>query len=175
MDWSRITGVIAKAAPLLGTALGGPAGAAVGAMVAQSLGVEATPEAIEQHLAQNPEALVELKTLEHDERKHLRDLAFKRAQLDVESDRMALTDVQNARDQHKDHWMPAALTAALFVAFSALATALFFAAIPEGNRDLVVYLAGQLTGATMTAIAYWLGSSRGSKEKEKAKPVAGYG
>ena len=39
MDWSDVGGEVAKYAPLLGTALGGPAGGAIGALVAKAFGV----------------------------------------------------------------------------------------------------------------------------------------
>lgn len=167
MKWAQLTGQLANAAPLLGAALGGPAGATVGAMIAQALGTDNDPMAVANALQSDSGTLLELKKLEQSEQTELRRLA-------LESERIRLADRQNAREQHKGHWMPAVLTCALFIAFSALATALFFTVIPEGNRDLVVYLAGQLTGATMTAIAYWLGSSRGSKEKDQ-QPGGRYG
>ena len=49
MDWSwdGVKNLISSAAPMLGTALGGPAGAAVGGLIAKALGVEESPEAIE--------------------------------------------------------------------------------------------------------------------------------
>ena len=38
MDWKDIAGTVGKAAPLLGTLLGGRAGAAVGSIIASALG-----------------------------------------------------------------------------------------------------------------------------------------
>ena len=38
MEWKDVANVVGKAAPILGTLLGGPAGAAVGALVASALG-----------------------------------------------------------------------------------------------------------------------------------------
>ena len=37
MDWKDVAGVVGKAAPILGGILGGPAGAAVGSLVARRL------------------------------------------------------------------------------------------------------------------------------------------
>ncbi|WP_276200291.1 3TM-type holin [Chelatococcus sp. XZ-Ab1] len=57
MQWADLAGTLIKAgAPVLGTALGGPAGATIGGIigtaVAEALGVEATPEAVADALAQ---------------------------------------------------------------------------------------------------------------------------
>jgi len=60
MNWSDIGSIIGKSAPLVGTLLGGPAGAAVGALVANALGVNSDPDAVNSVLAGNPEALIEL-------------------------------------------------------------------------------------------------------------------
>ena len=47
MNWDSLKPWIAKAAPLLGTALGGPFGTMAGALVAQALGTkDASPESI---------------------------------------------------------------------------------------------------------------------------------
>ena len=62
MDWSwdGVKNLISSAAPMLGTALGGPAGAAVGGLIAKALGVEESPEAIEAELRRDPAALLKL-------------------------------------------------------------------------------------------------------------------
>ena len=68
MDWSwdGVKNLISSAAPMLGTALGGPAGAAVGGLITKALGVEESPEAIEAELRRDPAALLKLKGLEAD-------------------------------------------------------------------------------------------------------------
>ena len=62
--WDKVLELIGDAAPVVGTMLGGPAGTAVGGLVAKALGVENTPEAIEGALKNNPEALVKVKEIE---------------------------------------------------------------------------------------------------------------
>lgn len=67
MDWKELGGVIAKSAPMLGGILGGPPGAAigaVGAMIASALGVGNDPNEIATALTTNPDALVKLKEIE---------------------------------------------------------------------------------------------------------------
>ena len=63
MDWKDIAGTVGKAAPLLGTLLGGPAGGAVGAIIASTLGTGGSPAEVAQALA-NPDAMVKLREVE---------------------------------------------------------------------------------------------------------------
>ncbi|PHS48771.1 MAG: hypothetical protein COB05_04475 [Marinobacter sp.] len=107
MDWSwdSVKDAIARAAPLLGSALG-PVGGAAGALVAATLGVENTPSAIGQALEANPDALVRLKELEQE---HERDL--QRMVLQAETAR--LTEINKtmraeaaADDAYVRRWRP---------------------------------------------------------------------
>lgn len=103
--WDKVLELIGDAAPTVGGLLGGPAGAAVGGLVAKVLGVEDKPEAIEEALRANPEALVKIRELEVS-----RELALLEAQYKnkLEDNRAAehsvdleVQDKQNARSaQH---------------------------------------------------------------------------
>ena len=74
--WDNVKSILGTAAPIIGTLIGGPAGTAVGSLVASALGVENTPHAIEQELKNNPEALVKLKQLEFENQVQLKKIAF---------------------------------------------------------------------------------------------------
>lgn len=88
--WDSIKSILGGAAPIIGTLIGGPAGTLVGGLVASALGVENTPEAIEQELKTNPDALIKLKQLESDERIQLKELAFKYANLESEERKLSV-------------------------------------------------------------------------------------
>lgn len=75
MNWSDIGSLVGKAAPLVGTLLGGPAGAAVGAMVADVLGVQRDPEAVNSALVGNPEAYARIAELQINAKVQLQQLA----------------------------------------------------------------------------------------------------
>lgn len=75
MNWSDIGGIVGRAAPIVGTLLGGPAGAAVGALVASALNVPADPGAVSVALAGNPDAMVRIQELQLTARVELEKLA----------------------------------------------------------------------------------------------------
>ena len=75
MNWSDIGNIVGRAAPMVGTLLGGPAGAAVGALVASALNVPNDPESVNAALAGNPDALVKIQELQINAKVQLQQLA----------------------------------------------------------------------------------------------------
>lgn len=75
MNWSDIGGIVGRAAPIVGTLLGGPAGAAVGSLVASALNVPNDPDAVSVALAGNPDAMVRVQELQLTARVELEKLA----------------------------------------------------------------------------------------------------
>lgn len=84
MDWSDVGKAAAKAAPLLGTALLGPAGGAIGALVASVFGVEAEPDKVAAAIKADPEAAIKLRQIENE---HAREM--KRMVIEAETARLA--------------------------------------------------------------------------------------
>jgi hypothetical protein len=148
MRWKDLGRRFAGLFPAVGGALGGPAGALAGSMLAQKLGVDSTPEAIEAALVNDPAAYAKLRDLDA-------DLAQAR-----------MRDTQHAREIGKGHWMPAVLTVVLVAVWLSLVAMLVFVNIPPAQSDQVYFLVGTWSGFTGAAITYWLGSSRGSAEKQ---------
>lgn len=109
MNWKDIAGDVAKAAPVLGTLLGGPAGGMVGGWIAHAFGGNdsSKPEDIIKILQGDAEASVKLKQIELD---HEKDIASLQVQL-------AITELNAARDtvlavnqtmqaeSKSEHWM----------------------------------------------------------------------
>lgn len=83
-DWKDLEGFVAKAAPILGTLIGGPAGGAVGGLIASALGVEGTPDAVSKALNTDPEAAVKLAQIQADNKVALQNL-----QITAENNRLA--------------------------------------------------------------------------------------
>lgn len=75
MNWSDIGKAVGSAAPMVGTLLGGPAGAAVGALVASALGTRNDPEAVNAALAMNPDALAKVQELQINAKVQLQQLS----------------------------------------------------------------------------------------------------
>jgi hypothetical protein len=68
MDWSDVGGLVKSiagaAAPMLGTALGGPLGGAAGTILASLFGAENKPDAVARAIQADPEAALKLKQTE---------------------------------------------------------------------------------------------------------------
>lgn len=160
MKWSDLQNVIGKAAPFIGTALGGPAGGAIGGMVASVLGVDATPDAIDAAIKADPEALVKLKQFELENEQQIREMAFKT--LDAE-----LKDKQSARESHKHNPMPMIICIALTLMVAAGAYMLFTLNIPGDNKNIANLLFGTLLAKWGDSIAYWVGTTRSSADKTR--------
>ncbi len=93
------------------------------------------------------------------------DFLIKKMQLENEEAANQRADTQQARVIHKGHWMTWLLPLLMFCLFSGLSYALMKFAIPEENRDLLIFMTGQVSGFMAAGVTYWLGSSRGSAEK----------
>lgn len=93
MDWKALGKKIASiGAPLLGGAIGGPAGAALGGIVAEALGVETNdPNEIALAIDKDPAAAVKLKEIQAQERIRLQEIASAQA----------LAEIQAETEQHR--------------------------------------------------------------------------
>lgn len=161
MNWKDIgKQAIQMGAPILGGALGGPAGAAVGAMIANQFGVDdPTPGSIMAAIKTDPDAAMKLREVE---------LRHQERLIELENDRFRIetADVQDARKVHQHHWMPSVITMVMCAMFGCIVGALFIWAIPGENKDIVVYMAGQVSGILTSCVTYWVGSTRASANKD---------
>lgn len=100
MKWSDLGDIIAKAAPILGTAIGGPAGGAIGAGVAALFGVENEPKEIAEAIARDPDAFAKLREYEmrHKERLEQMNLDFAQEQIRQVNETMR-------KEAASEHWL----------------------------------------------------------------------
>ncbi len=106
MDWKDIATKVAQVgAPILGTLVGGPAGAAVGTMIASALGAEPTPEAVAVALA-NPDAAVKLREVEARRQVELHGLLVQAEahRLAAESAQIASVNATMQAEAQSSHW-----------------------------------------------------------------------
>jgi hypothetical protein len=163
--WDKVKGVLASGAPMIGTLIGGPGGAAVGALVSSALGVENTPEAIEKELTGNPEAMLKIKEIEINHRTQLEQMA-------LEDTKARLQDTQDARRAEVERMKAGGsnrfmygLAGLIVVGFFGVIAALFFKAIPEASQDVAYIIIGGLVAQFGQVVTYFFGSSKGSSDK----------
>jgi hypothetical protein len=65
----------------------------------------------------------------------------------------------------KPDWMRGLLAIVLLLSFQACLAALFNFEVPETNRDMVIYMLGQLSGMVTTALAFYFATSKSSADK----------
>ena len=160
MDWKKLVSTVA---PTIGKALGGPlVGTAVQYVSNALLGKpEATDEEIEAALATaSPDTLLKLKEAEN-------SFKIQMKELNISEEKLVYDDRANARAREiavKDR-MPALLAIMLVTMFGVALWALFGVEIPEGNKAVIYSMIGSLGTLTITACAYYHGSSNGSAKK----------
>lgn len=126
--------------PIIYTLLNTPSGCG---LVASTLGVDNNEESVLEKLTKEPESKELLRKLEND------------------------LLVIKAPSKHAGHWMPSVLTIILALMVSGMFLALFLIPPSEAYAQVLIMIAGTILGAFSTAVAFWLGSSQGSWEKQK--------
>lgn len=156
MDWSKISSVVGTAAPILGTLLGGPAGAAAGSLVAAALGTSNDPEAVSAALVADPSALAKIRELEINSKVQLQQLVVQaennRLQAEAAQYAAEASDRDSARrlaaTQPKD-WIRPSITMVLLFGGIGILIAVF-----SGWGQSV--LASPTSAVTVgTAIGFW--------------------
>lgn len=168
MDWKDLGMSVAKVAPVLGAALGGPVGAiagAAGTLISSFLGVEPEPQAVAAAL-KDPKVLVSLKKLEVEQQEQV--MAWQRVQLEVE-----LRNVQDARARevalakagHGGACVTGIVSLVVICGFFWMLREVVSA--PQVSEPALLLL-GSLGTAFGAVVNYYLGSSLGSYRKDKA-------
>ncbi len=164
MNWSNIRDTVARVAPIAGGLLGGPAGGAVGTLIADALGVSADPGAVAAALA-DPASVERLRQMEA---KHRETLEAMR----LEEIRAHLADMANARArdvavrQAGGQNVRANILATVAVCGLVAAVILLFTSeVPDGAREPLLLVLGSLTGLVSQVFNFEFGSSMGSKTK----------
>lgn len=164
MSWEKIKGVVASVAPALATAFGGPLAGIAAAAVSDAL--VGKPNATEAEVvtalqAGGAEALIKLKEADNKFR-----LDMERLGIDLE--RIHQEDRSSARDREVksgDSWTPRILAGLVVSAWIAVQWFLLNNIVPGEMRELVARVLGTLDAALTMVLAYYFGSSAGSREK----------
>ena len=165
MDWTKI---IATVAPWIGTAIGGPLGGMAVEAAANALGLsDKTVEAVKGAvMGASPETLLALKEADQNFALQMQSLGFQNVK-DLEA--IAAADRDSARKMQMENksFMPAVITAGILSSFAGTLVVMFFIPIPLANRDMIIYMVGQLSGFAGSAVAFWLGTTRQSEDKTR--------
>lgn len=173
MNLHELGHYIAQSAPLLGSALAGPGGAAVGSLIAAKLGGDVqAPDALHALITADPESALKLKQIEMDHEVALQRLTLQAATDQVQA---VLNDRSSARQREvgvantplaaRDR-TPAILAYCLTGGLFAALAFLFCGSVPEANESMILGILSSLTTVWVGAMAYYHGSSIGSREKE---------
>ena len=165
MDWKDIASTVGKAAPILGTLLGGPAGAAVGSIIASALGTGNTAEDVSAAIAADPAAMVKLREIEASKTVRLQELAADMAKHEIAT---AAADRASAREREAktgDTFTPRALALLVTAGFFGVLAYLLVEGKPAAGGDALLVMLGSLGTAWTAIVSYYYGSSAGSAAK----------
>lgn len=113
--WDKVKSLVGGVAPTVGGMLAGNLGESAGKMIASVLGVDPTPEAVEQELRNNPDALLKLKAVEAD---------LEKARIQARS------DVVQAETK-SESWLPRNWRPLTMLAFVGMIAGYWFGLTPE--------------------------------------------
>jgi len=156
-----LLGILKGVAPVLATAIAGPAGGAAVGWLADKLGIpDDTVEGITAALQGNPEMTMKLKEL---------DLEY--AKMDAEdrdSARKAYAAVATSEYATKldKAVVPVLALGVVGLAFMLIAI-LMFVNTPQDQQQIIIFALGFITSAAGQVLSFYFGSSQGSKDKTK--------
>ena len=146
-------------APVLATAVTGPAGGAAVGWIASKLGIDdATVEGVTQALTGNPEMTMKLKEL---------DLEYAKLEVaDRDSARKAYAAVATSENATKLEKLvvPVLALGVVGLAFTLIGV-LMFVNTPADQQQIIIFALGFITSAAGQVLSFYFGSSQGSKDK----------
>jgi hypothetical protein len=173
MSWADVGQWIAQKAPLLGTVVAGQPGAAIGSIIAAKFGADPqNPADLLKKMQADLEAGIKLSEIESTCEIRLREIAMQMAENELKYEQLNretdANDRANAREREKANKdnTPAILayllTAGVFIALYYL----FHYPVPKENKDLINAIITAMTTVWIAAMAYYHGSSAGSRIKD---------
>jgi len=177
MDWKEVASSILNSAPLVGGALGGPAGAAAGTAVKLLAGLfgikseDPKPEEIAAAISKDPEAILKLKQAEY-------QLTLEMRRIDKDELLAAIADVGSARTRQIEHEKATGKTDinlyilawTIIGGFLGLTCMLLYFAYHgksiEDSSGVLYMLLGTLSTSFGMVVGYFFGTSLSSRRKD---------
>lgn len=162
----KLLNLVRTVAPSIASAVGGPlAGMATKAISEALLG---KPDGTEQELLQavdraTPEQLLALKKAEQ-------DFAVQMRELDIDLERISVADRDSARNREVKtrDWTPKVLAALITVGYFGALFYMLRNGLPQhGGSEAMLVMLGTLGTAWGGVVAYYFGSSAGSRAKDE--------
>lgn len=179
MGMDALIKIVSSAAPLLGGALGGPAGAAIGSLIASKFGGDVNNQAdLIAKIQADPQAALKLMEIQSNNQVELERIHLSMAEIQLKNEAtqrfLEVKEMSNARQREVElakvgqHDYTASilaytLTVGVFMALGYL----FVNAAPEDNKELIVAITSALTTVWVTAMGYYFGSSFSDKKIDK--------
>jgi sterol desaturase/sphingolipid hydroxylase (fatty acid hydroxylase superfamily) len=148
-------------APVLATAVAGPAGGAAVGWIASKLGIDdATVEGVTQALTGSPELTMKLKELDFE--------YAKLEQQDRDSARKAYAEVATSEHATKldKAVVPILALGTVALAFLFIGFLIFIDVAPD-QQQMIIFALGFITSSAGQVLSFYFGSSQGSKDKTK--------
>jgi hypothetical protein len=156
-----LLGILKGVAPVLATAVAGPAGGAAIGWLANKLNVDdATVEGVTKALTGNPELTMKLKEL---------DLEYAKMDAqDRDSARKAYSEVATSQYATKldKAVVPILALGTVTLAFGFIGL-LMVKDVPVDQQQMVIFALGFITSSAGQVLSFYFGSSQGSKDKTK--------
>jgi len=173
-SWKAVGELVGAVAPIAGAALGGPAGGAIGSMIAGVLGVDDNADAVAKALKADPSLAVKVKELEVEAHRLELEAQDKIRQAELEEVRMQLADINGARSRQIEHEKVIGrsdinlyvLAWVVVVGFFVLVGMTMFVQIQDSTGAVFMLFGTMATGFGMV-LQYFFGSSKGSDDKTK--------
>lgn len=171
-SWSDVGKLLGEAAPIVGTAIGGPAGTAIGSLVAGLLGVDNNPDAVANAIKADPSIAVKIEELKLKAHELDLEAVTKAKQAEIDELNLRLSDIQNARSRQVEHEKATGksdinlyvLAWVVITGFFALIGMTMFIEIKD-STGTVFMLMGTLSAGFGAVIQYFFGSSKSSADK----------
>lgn len=173
MEWKDLGSFVKKFAPLLGTAIAGPAGTAAGgavSLICDAFGVAGDdaddPTSVMRAIQGDPEAQIKLAQIQAENRLELSKIALQCDQAHLADRQNArLADVEKTKATGTRDWAMYLLAGIIVAGFFWLTWQMMSKPLPPESSDAVYLLFGGLNTSFAAVVGYFFGSSKGSSDK----------